>query len=434
MRNLPPLMNRNFSLVPFAVLGFVGCAHFSAKPLDVHASAARITDRRLAAQTWTLRALVDDAVRNHPEVALARAQYGTAKSAIRTAAERPNPTLLLTPQLVGPFNFIEGTYGVELDWTFETAGKRGKRVDVARENVNAAARRVVSANWKVRAAVRKALLELYAAERRVSLVAEAIAKQQELLKLIDARVKAGAVSGLEMAQPRLMLVQMRMQQADTGKAAALARASLAESLGMSTAGLSDAKFSFAAFESTKGQSASHRRAALTHRADVLAALADYAAAEGALRLEIAKQYPDIHFNPGYQFDAGKDKWGLGLSITLPILNQNQGAIGEAEAKRREAAAKFNVVQTKVLAECDRAAAAMRAARVKIATADSLITEQGRQYETEKRLVTAGEGDKLTLLTSEVERAMTVITRLDAAVELQAALGALEEATQSPLEK
>ena len=121
-------------------------------------------------------------------------------------------------------------------------------------------------------------------------------------------------------------------------------------------------------------------------------------------------------------------------MTLPILNQNQGAIGEAEAKRREAAAKFNVVQTKVLAECDRAAASMRAARVKVATADSLIAEQGRQYETEKRLVTAGEGDKLTLLTSEVERAMTVITRLDAAVELQAALGALEEATQSPIEK
>jgi outer membrane protein TolC len=167
---------------------------------------------------------------------------------------------------------------------------------------------------------------------------------------------------------------------------------------------------------------------------VLASLADYAAAEAVLRLEIAKQYPDVHFNPGYQFDAGTDKWGLGLSITLPILNQNQGAIGEAEAKRREATAKFNVVQTKVLTECDRAAAAARSARVKVATADSLIAEQGRQFETEKRLVAAGEGDKLALLTAEVDRATTAITRLDAIVELQAALGAMEEATQAPLDK
>jgi len=427
-------MNRKIFLLPLAACCIAGCAKFSAKPLNALHSAAKLTGRRLASKTWTLKALTDEAVRNHPDVALARAQYETAKAAVRTAGERPNPTLLLTPQIDGPFKWVEGTYGVELDWTFETAGKRGKRVDAARANVNASSCRVVDTIWKVRAAVRKALLELYAAERRASLVADAIAKQEELLKLIDARVKAGAVSHIEMAQPRLMLVQLRMQQADAGKGGALARASLSESLGMSTAGLEDAKFSFAAFESTRGLSSSHRKAALTHRADVLASLADYAAAEAVLRLEIAKQYPDIHLNPGYQYDGGKEKWGIGIGITLPILNQNQGAIGEAEAKRREAAAKFNVVQTKVLADCDRAAASAGAARVKLATAENLIAEQGRQYETEKRLVTAGEGDKLTLLTAEVERATTEITRLDAAMELQAALGALEEAAQTPRDK
>ena len=428
------LMNPRIVLTSLLVIGCAGCAHFAAKPLDASRSAARLSGRRLAAKTWTLAALIDEAVRNHPDVAMARAQYETAKAAVRTAGERPNPTLLLTPQIVTPLNWMAGTYGVEFDWTFETAGKRGKRGDVAHANVNAAASRVVDATWKVRAAVRKGMLDLYASERRASLVAAAIAKQEELVNLIGARVKAGAVSHIEMAQPRLLLVQIRMQQADAGKAAALARASLAEALGMSTAGLAGASFSFAAFENTRGLNGSHRRAALTHRADVLAALADYAATEAMLRLEVAKQYPDIHLNPGYQLDGGKNKWGLGLGITLPILNQNQGAIGEAEAKRRESAAKFNVVQTKVLADCDRAAASVSAARVKLSTAANLITEQQRQFETEKRLVVAGEGDKLTLLTAEVERATTEIVRLDAAIELQAALGALEEATQSPRDK
>jgi outer membrane protein TolC len=413
---------------------FAGCAHFSAQPLDASHRAAKLTGRRLAAGTWTLKSLTEEALRTHPDVALARAQYETAKATIRTAGERPNPTLLLTPQIVTPLDWMAGTYGVEFDWTFETAGKRAKRGDVAHANVNAAASRVVDVTWKVRAAVRKAMLELHAAERRSSLVAAAIAKQEELVKLIEARVKAGAVSHIEMSQPRLMLVQLRMQQADTAKAAALARASLAEALGMGTAGIAEAKFSFAAFENTRGLSMAHRRAALTRRADVLASLADYAAAEAVLRLEIAKQYPDIHLNPGYQLDGGANKWGLGIGITLPILNQNQGAIGEAEAKRREAAAKFDVVQTKVLAECDRAAASVNAARVKLGMATNLIAEQQRQFETEKRLVAAGEGDKLTLLTAEVERATTEITRLDAAIELQAALGALEEATQSPRDR
>ncbi|MEO6739465.1 MAG: TolC family protein, partial [Chthoniobacteraceae bacterium] len=157
---------------------FASCAHFAAKPLDASLSAAKLSGRRLAAKTWTLSALIDEAVRNHPDVALARAQYGTAKATIRTAGERPNPTMLITPQIVTPLDWMAGTYGVEFDWTFETAGKRDKRGDVAHANVNAAASRVVDATWKVRAAVRKGLLDLYAAERRGSLVAAAIAKQE----------------------------------------------------------------------------------------------------------------------------------------------------------------------------------------------------------------------------------------------------------------
>ena len=427
-------MNRHSVLAAAIALSSVGCAHFSAKPIDAGASASRISDRRLSRKTWTLKALVDEAVRNHPEVALARAQYSTVKAGLRTAGESPNPTVLLSPQIITPLDWIAGTYGVDIDWTIETAGKRSRRMDVSHEQARAAACRVVDATWKVRAAVRKALLELFAGERRAGLVADAIAKQQELIKMIDARIKAGAVSHLELAQPRLLMVQLRLQESDAAKAAALARVSLAEALGMGRAGLESARFSFAAFEGVPGRRVAHRRAALTHRADVLAALSEYAAAEAVLRLEIAKQYPDIHLSPGYQLDGGANKWGLGIGFTLPILNQNKGAIGEAEAKRREAAAKFNVVQAKVLADCDRAAASVSAARAKLATTESLIAEQGHQFETEKRLVAAGEGDKIALLSAEVERATTSITRLDALVELQAALGALEEATQAPLEK
>ncbi len=89
-----------------------------------------------------------------------------------------------------------------------------------------------------------------------------------------------------------------------------------------------------------------------------------------------------------------------------------------------------MVQTRVLAECARAVASVDSARVKLATASNLIAEQQRQVETERRIVAAGEGDKLTLLTGRGRMSTTAIARLDAAMELQAALGALEDATQS----
>ncbi len=412
-----------------------GCAHYTEQPLDVAQHAVELSGRRLSPGTWTLQKLADEAARSSPEVAVARAQYATAKAAVATAGERPNPTVALSPQIVTPYTaLIAGTYGVDFDWTFETAGKRSRRLAVAGAGVNAAAAHVIDAMWKVRAAVRKALLEIYAAEQRAKLLGEAIGRQDELLKLLGERINAGAEARTVTAQPRLLQAQLRIQAADATKNAALARASLAEALGMSTSGLSAVKFSFAAFESAAGQRGTHRREALTHRADVIEALANYAAAEATLRLEIARQYPDLHLNPGYQLDAGENKWTLGIGLTLPILNHNQGAIGEAEAKRQEAAAKFDAVQAKVLAECDRAAVAVSAARAKISTTDGMLAEQDRQLASEQRLVAAGEGDKSALLSAQVERATTLTARLDALVELQAALGALEEATQTPLSK
>ena len=65
-----------------------------------------------------------------------------------------------------------------------------------------------------------------------------------------------------------------------------------------------------------------------------------------LRLEIARQYPDLHLNPGYEFDQADSKWALGLSIELPLLNQNQGPIAEAEARRLESAARFESLQAR----------------------------------------------------------------------------------------
>ena len=51
-----------------------------------------------------------------------------------------------------------------------------------------------------------------------------------------------------------------------------------------------------------------------------------------------------------------------------VQRKAEGTQWEAEAKRKEAAAKFNAVQAKVIADCDRAAAAVSAAAVRGGTA------------------------------------------------------------------
>ena len=175
-----------------------------------------------------------------------------------------------------------------------------------------------------------------------------------------------------------------------------------------------------------------RRAALRGRTDILGALAEYAAAQANLQLEIAKQYPDVHLNPGYQFDLGENKWSLGLSFDLPILNQNQGPIAEAAARREEAAAKFNAVQFKVLAEIERAVEVFRVSEKNSATLRALAETQAKQRAAVESQFNAGALERLDWLNAQFESVNADLLQLDARAKLQAAAAALEDAVQRPL--
>jgi outer membrane protein TolC len=170
---------------------------------------------------------------------------------------------------------------------------------------------------------------------------------------------------------------------------------------------------------------------LQRRADILAGLAEYAASQSALQLEIAKQYPDLHLGPGYQFDQGDHKFTFGLTVELPILNQNQGPIAEAEAKRGESAARFVALQAKVITEIDRAAAAYRVTRENLFALESLSSEQQKQAQLVEAQMKAGAAARMDLVNAQLELASGELVRLDAQVRQQQALAALEGGLQSP---
>jgi outer membrane protein TolC len=152
-----------------------------------------------------------------------------------------------------------------------------------------------------------------------------------------------------------------------------------------------------------------------------------------LQLEIAKQYPDVRLSPGYQYDQGDNKWSLGLSVDLPILNQNQGPIAEAKARRHQAAAKFELVQAKVLAEIERAVAGLQVAETNSSGLRALGAEQSRRRDAIAAQVQAGAAERLELVAAQFEYATTELFQLEGALRLQQARAALEDALQRPFE-
>jgi outer membrane protein TolC len=176
-----------------------------------------------------------------------------------------------------------------------------------------------------------------------------------------------------------------------------------------------------------------RRQALEHRSDIRSALAEYDARQSALRLEIARQYPDIHFGPTYQYDQGDHKVSLIISAELPLLNQNQGPIAEAEARRTEAAARFNALQAKVITEIDRAVAAYRVAQGNIATLEDMAASQKKRSDAVAAQLQAGVADQLDLLNSQIELGASELLQLTGRLKLQQSIAALEDAVQRPLD-
>ena len=220
---------------------------------------------------------------------------------------------------------------------------------------------------------------------------------------------------------------------DAARQQAEARVQLATALGVTVRALDGVRLDLDAFEQPTPAvpSSDARQRALVNRPDILGALAEYAASQAALQLEIARQYPDIHLGPGYQMDQTDSKWTLGLASVLPVFTRNRGPIAEAEARRTEVAARFTAVQATALGEIDLALAAYQAALAKAAATDAMLGDLQKQERSARAQYDAGAISRLELDGIQLQFAGSQLARLDAHVRAQQALGQLEDAMQSP---
>lgn len=435
----------------FALALLAGCARFKPEPISPEKTASSFDARSLTNQnlqafletnhvvtewpcaSWGLNALTFVAFYYQPSLAEARAQYASVRAAEITAGERPNPTVGFTPTY-DTTTTPPWILGTTWDIPLETAGKRGKRIAQATFSTEAAKWNFISTEWQTRSHVRTALLNLYNARQNESLLARQSLAQSNVVRLLQGQLEAGAVSSFEVTQARVAFETAELSRQDAIGQLHQGMAQLAGVLGLPVRALDGIEFDFAELEKLPMTLTAPeiRRDAVLNRADIRAALAEYAASQSALQLEIAKQYPDVHLNPGYELDQTDNKWSLGVTVDLPVFNQNQGGIAEAKAKRAEAAAHFLTVQATAISEIDTALAGYDAALQKSATAKRLLDDLQKQLKSVRSQAQVGEADALALANAEATYYTGTQNQLDALAKAQQALGELEDATQSPL--
>jgi outer membrane protein TolC len=382
---------------------------------------------------WDLRMFSLAALYFNPAIESARARLAEAEAATVTAGARPNPTLGLTPGIPSPYLF-----NLDFAVPIETAGKRGHRIESARSLDQAAQFDLADSAWKVRSGVRAALLNCLLASRNLNALRTEEGFRRGQVRLLEQRLAVGEIARPEVDLARIEFSKTHLAVAAAEGHVAESKAALAASIAIPVAALQGIEFSWRGFDSPPSAEslspANIQRDAILNRLDVRRALAQYAAAEANLQLEISKQYPDIQIGPGYTYEEQHSYFTLGLSATLPVFNRNQGPIADAEARRREAASVFLEKQAQVIAESETDLARYTAALHELAEGDqSLRTLQETQLKMMQRAVQLGEEDRLALIDVQIEQSVLARTRLDALARAQSALGELEDAVQRPLD-
>jgi outer membrane protein, heavy metal efflux system len=427
-----------------------GCTSYDPKPLSPADEAAAIDARTLedprllkfislerasmpTTKRWDLADLTLAALYYHPDLDVARAKLAEARAGTVTAGQVPNPSLSFEDlAYVAPSG--GWTVGPVINFLIETSGKREHRTQQAHALVEAARSDLATASWQLRGGVRDALVSVWAAGRRVALLRRRLELQDQLATLLEHRLAAGEASALDVARERTARNQVTLAVRDAERQDVDARAQLAIAIGIPLQALDGTEFDFGALEEPEQpapDAAALRRKALVSRSDVQSLLAKYAAAEAAVALQVANQYPNVTLSPGVGYDAGRNVYRLLPAVDLPVFNQNEGPIAEARARRDTAAARFTALQTRIIDAVDGSTASYRAATQALATAEALAADESRRERRITRSFTAGEVDRPTLVTAQLERIAAEQSRLDAMVTQRQALGRLEDALQHP---
>lgn len=448
---------RKIILLACFCLGISNCGfqEYVAKPIDSAALAKKIADRRtddsqfhqylisngysaqqLPIKQWYVDDLIHCALFFNPGLDIARAQWRSAEAAKLTAAEMPLPTMAgnYAKSNNASNEISPHAYGLSIDIPIETAGKRNIRIDSARHLSDAAKLRIAQAAWQLRNEVIRTYNEYQFNQRLMASQAKEQAYRQDIVAIYQKRISLGEASNIELSRAKLQLQTVTTELDSKQRNHVALSARLASSLGLSLAQLEKMQIPQTIITEIPASrmQGDLQTIALLNRLDLRIALERYAVAEAKLKLEIARQYPDIVISPSYAYEFGNKIWSLGLSGLMTIITKNKLAIAEAKQLREIEATQFETLQADVISEVNLANAKLLQARQQLENQQNQHRQQQANTSRMDRQLRAGEIDKLELIHAKLEEVMTEQNITLANFQLASTMANLENAIQVPL--
>lgn len=271
------------------------------------------------------------------------ADLGLSRADLVQAGMLPNPTLsMLFPVGVKPFE-LTAKYPLEAFWL------RPRRVAAAKLDYERTVQRLVQSGLDLIRDVRLACADLGLANQRLALAETTEKLNRAIAKQAQARLRAGEASELETASANIDTLQAREQFTRASQDATLARERLRSLMGLGLDRRPTLLHEAPLPNDFPRDSSVLVTNALETRPDLRAAELGLEAAGKRIGLAKAEIYTfTVALNAkevGADFLAGP-----GLDIPIPIFNQNQGGIAQAQAKFEKAARQYITVRDRIALE------------------------------------------------------------------------------------
>lgn len=228
----------------------------------------------------------------------------------------------------------EGESAVELEQLIYIAGQHNKRVKLEKINHEMSAYQYEEVARSLRGELRQKFVELYFTHRSLTVYEDEIQAINDLLAIYKTQQEKGNISLLEKARLEALLLALRQEQGDLINQTTALSGELRLLLGINDQTQVEPVIDESALNriDLSDISFADLLARLPERPDLKIAQSKRRASEADLKLQRALAFPEVSLKGSYD-KAGNfinDYWAIGLSISLPIFNRNQGNIKAAK--------------------------------------------------------------------------------------------------------
>ena len=284
----------------------------------------------------TLDDAIQKAIDASPRLKSVTAGFEAAKGAEDQAGYWPNPELGFEAENVAGGGQFSGTDSAEytygLSQTVEIGGKRSARKNAAQAVREAANSDVLAERLNLERDIHIAYSEVLAEAEAVKLAIDQEKLAKGVLATVSKRVDAAAEPEIQRSKAEVAYATSVIAREQEERQLKIAKEKLARLWGASKL---DVSLDHAHFFDLQAPTAIHSyREKLDRIPDMQRLAYMKAEKESLLELEKAQAIPDPNFSLGVRDfrDSGDQAFIFGVSLPIPVLNQNSGNVAKARAE------------------------------------------------------------------------------------------------------